>query len=43
MVMTIFFGGMLVKVFFFFLPFPFVGAKEKGGLLQSQNMVLSDV
>ena len=42
MVMTIFFGGMLVKVFFF-LPFPFVGAKEKGGLLQSQNMVLSDV
>lgn len=28
---------------FFFLPCPFVGAKEKGGLLQSQNMVLSDV
>ena len=38
-----FLWGYVGKGIFFFLPFPFVGAKEKGGLLQSQNMVLSDV
>lgn len=42
MVMIIFLGGMLVKVFFFYLSL-LSGPKEKSGLLQPQNMVLSDV